>query len=44
MFPHEAQEMMAKILFVVFAMLILSFSKVNASQVPYPSQNVVHIN
>jgi hypothetical protein len=30
MFPHEAQELMAKILFFVFAACILCLSKVNA--------------
>lgn len=30
MFPHEAQEMMAKFLFFLFALLILSFSKIHA--------------
>ena len=31
MFPHEAQEMMAKILFLVFAALILCFTRINAA-------------
>jgi len=32
MFPHEAQEVMAKILFLVFAAIILCFSRVNAAE------------
>ena len=32
MFPHEAQEMMAKILFLVFAALILCFSRIHATE------------
>ncbi len=36
MFPHEAQEMMAKILFLVFATVILCFSRVNAAESNLP--------
>ncbi len=35
MFPHEAQEMMAKILFLIFAAVILCFSRVNAAELKY---------
>ena len=45
MFPHEAQEMMAKILFFVFASLVISFSRVNAcelKQVPTFPTEVSH--
>jgi hypothetical protein len=31
MFPHEAQELMAKIVFFIFATCILCLSKVNAA-------------
>lgn len=37
MFPHEAQELMAKILFFIFATCVLCLSKVNAA-VAYISQ------
>lgn len=43
MFPNEAQEMMAKILFVVFAMIILTVSKVSACEAQVyhaPSKNI----
>jgi hypothetical protein len=33
MFPHEMQAVMAKIIFFIFAILVLCFSKVRASQV-----------
>ena len=32
MFPNEAQEAMAKVLFFIFATLILCFGKVRASE------------
>lgn len=47
MFPHEAQEMMAKILFLVFAAVILCFSRVNAAEISTPmigSQNISTIS
>lgn len=37
MFPHEAQELMAKILFFVFATCVLCLSKVRAEEVVNPS-------
>ena len=40
MFPHEAQEMMAKILFLVFAALILCFTRINAADLPEPVQTL----
>jgi len=40
MFPHEAQEMMAKILFLVFAALILCFTRINAAELPESIQTL----
>lgn len=40
MFPHEAQELMAKILFFVFATCILALSKVQAADLASHSLSV----
>lgn len=37
MFPHEAQAMMAKIVFLVFAMIIVLMGRVQAENTPYTS-------
>lgn len=44
MFPHEMQAVMAKILFFIFSILILCFSKVNAANTaPRVSQSPLQI-
>lgn len=35
MFPHEAQAMMAKIIFLVFAMIIVLMGRAQARNLPY---------
>ena len=41
MFPNQAQETIAKILFLVFATLMLCFGKARASEVPCETRVVV---
>jgi hypothetical protein len=43
MFPHEMQAVMAKVLFFVFATLILCLSKVRAVEMPLPLSSSVEI-
>ena len=44
MFPHEVQEILAKLLFIVFSITMLCFAKVRAEETKFQKVNAVNIS
>lgn len=44
MFPHEVQEILAKILFVIFSVSLLCIGKIRAEHINYPALNADNIS
>lgn len=44
MFPHEVQEILAKLLFIVFSITMLCFAKVRAEETSYQKDNALNIS